>query len=108
MKLKPMKRTDALRASVMNICFDSLLEMNYIYYAIDIITLNFDNGDKTITKRENADFKLNKIFNWILFNGVQDCLHEINHLYPTTFFLYEKLDFLRKFLDIHKIITVRN
>ena len=102
-----MKRTDALRASIMNICFESLLEMKLIYNAVDILTLDFDTKDKNITKRENADFKLTKIFHWILFNGLEDSLYEINKLHDTTFIQYEKLEFLRKFLDLHKIFKVK-
>jgi len=101
-----MKRTDALRNSVMNICFDSLLEMKHIYFAVDLLTLDFDFKDKSISKRENADFKLTKIFHWILFNGVQDCLFEILRLHDKTFILYEKLEFLKKFLELYKIFRV--
>jgi hypothetical protein len=102
-----MKRTDFIRASILNICFDSLLEMNYIFFAIDILTLNFDYMDKTITKRENADYKLTKLFHWILFNGVQEGLYEIINLFDYTFILYEKLEFLKKFLEVHKFFKVK-
>ena len=101
-----MKRTDALRASVMNICFDSLLDMKHIYFAIDLLTMNFDSKDLGEHKRENAEYKMTKIFHWILLNGIQDCLYEIFKLHDNAFSVYEQLEFLKKFLSFHKIFKV--
>lgn len=105
-KLKQFKRTDSLIASVLYICFDEFIQMKMFYNAIDILTLDFDNTEQNKIKRENVDFKLNKIFNWILFNGIQESLYEINELNDGTFSLYEKLEYLRRFLNLHKIFNV--
>lgn len=102
-----MKKTYSLRSSIINLCFDYLVDYNLLYQAVDILTLDFEFDGKVREINDNADEKLTKIFQWILINGVQKNLYEIYKLHENTLFVYQKLEFLKKFLDCYRYFMVR-
>lgn len=105
LQLKLMKSTSFIIQSISKICFDNFLELNEIKLAIEFLVLSFcDDGNYD----ENKNINIEKVFHYILINGIKDSLFEILNLPDKIFYIFPNLEYLQKLVLFFSFLKVVN
>jgi len=103
LQLKQLKSTSFIIKSLSLICFNNFIEMDEIKLSIEFILLSFCEDTKYESKKEDY---LEKLFQYILINGLNDNFCEILELPDFIFPIYQKLDYLKKLVNFYLRIKV--
>lgn len=104
LQLKLLKSTTFIIKSLSLICFNSFIEINEIKPAIEFLLLSFCEDSKFDAKKESH---LERVFHYILTNGINDNFYEILDLPDFIFTVFPNLEFLKKLVNFYLSLKVK-